>query len=48
MNDAALHKKKVNMFTGESTRKVVDRPYTYEEIKKIWVFQTLEPKLSPY
>jgi integrase len=35
MNDVALNKKKINMFKGESTRKVVDRAYTYEEIKKI-------------
>jgi len=34
MNDVALNKKKINMFKGEYSRKVVDRAYTHEEIKK--------------
>jgi integrase len=35
MNDIILNKKKINMFKGEFSRKVVDRAYTHEEIKKI-------------
>jgi len=35
MNDIALNKKKINMFKGEFTRRVSDRAYTYEEIKKL-------------
>jgi integrase len=35
MNDVALNKKKINMFKGEYSRKVVDRSYTHEEIKKV-------------
>jgi site-specific recombinase XerC len=32
MNDVPLNKKKINMFKGEFTRKVVDRAYTHKEI----------------
>jgi integrase len=35
MNDVILNKKKINMFKGEFSRRVVDRAYTHEEIKKI-------------
>jgi site-specific recombinase XerD len=35
MNDVSLNKKKIKMFKGEYIRKVVDRAYTREEIKKI-------------
>jgi site-specific recombinase XerC len=35
MNDLPLNKKKINMFKGEFRRKVVDRAYSHEEIKKI-------------
>lgn len=35
MNDVSLNKKKIKMFKGEYTRKVVDRAYTHEDIKKI-------------
>jgi len=35
MNDISLNKKKIKMFKGEYTRKVVDRAYTHEDIKKI-------------
>jgi hypothetical protein len=35
MNDVSLNKKKIRMFKGEYFRKVVDRAYTREEIKKI-------------
>jgi len=35
MNDVILNKKKINMFIGEQTLKAVDRPYTYDEIRKI-------------
>jgi integrase len=44
MNDVALNKKKINMFKGESSRKVVDRAYTYEEIKKILDVSDLRQK----
>lgn len=35
MNDVSLNKKKIKMFKGEYTRKVVDRAYVHEDIKKI-------------
>ncbi|MFN2434509.1 MAG: hypothetical protein ABR515_03950 [Nitrososphaeraceae archaeon] len=35
MNDMPLNKKKINMFKGEFFRKVIDRAYKPEEIKKI-------------
>ncbi|HSA73433.1 MAG TPA: hypothetical protein VLD84_05705 [Nitrososphaeraceae archaeon] len=35
MNDVSLNKKKIEMFKGESIRKVVDRAYNHEEISKI-------------
>ena len=35
MNDVVLNKKKINMFKGESSRKVTDRAYTHDEISKI-------------
>ena len=35
MNDIILNKKKINSFKGESTRKVTDRAYNHEEIRKI-------------
>lgn len=35
MNDIPLNRKKINMFKGEFSRKVIDRAYPYEEIKKI-------------
>jgi len=34
MNDVPLNKKKINMFKGEFSRKVIDRAYTDKEIKK--------------
>lgn len=34
MNDVVLNKKKINMFKGEFSKIVVDRPYTHEEIAK--------------
>jgi integrase len=45
MNDVALNKKKINMFKGESTRKVVDRAYTQLEIKKILDVSDLRAKI---
>jgi len=45
MNDVALNKKKINMFKGESTRKVVDRAYTHLEIKKILDVSDLRSKI---
>ena len=35
MNDVSLNKKKIKMFKGEYTRKVVDRAYNHEGSKKI-------------
>ena len=35
MNDIPLNKKKINMFKGEFSRKVIDRAYTDKEIKKL-------------
>jgi len=44
MNDIALNKKKINMFKGEFTKKVSDRCYTHEEIKKILDISDLRMK----
>lgn len=44
MNDVALNKKKINMFKGEFTRRVSDRAYTYEEIKKLLDISDLRMK----
>jgi len=44
MNDISLNKKKIKMFKGEYTRKVVDRAYTHEEIKKILDVSDLRAK----
>lgn len=45
MNDVTLNKKKINMFKGEYSRKVVDRAYTHEEIKKILDISDLRCKV---
>ena len=45
MNDVSLNKKKINMFKGESTRKVVDRAYSHDEIKKILDVSDLRSKI---
>ena len=45
INDVTLNKKKINMFKGEYTRKVVDRAYTHEEIKKILDVSDLRSKI---
>jgi site-specific recombinase XerD len=34
MNDLTLNNKKIKMFKGEYSRKVVDRVYSHEDIKK--------------
>ena len=34
MNDISLNKKKIKMFKGEYSRKVVDRAYEHKDIKK--------------
>jgi nucleotide-binding universal stress UspA family protein len=44
MNDVSLNKKKIKMFKGEYIRKVVDRAYTREEIKKILDVSDLRSK----
>jgi len=44
MNDVFLNKKKIKMFKGEYIRKVVDRAYTHEEIKKILDVSDLRAK----
>lgn len=45
MNDIPLNKKKVSMLKGEYSRKVVDRAYTHEEIKKILDISDLRTKI---
>jgi site-specific recombinase XerD len=35
MNDITLNKKKIRMFIGEPTLKVIDKPYNHEQIQKI-------------
>lgn len=44
MNDVSLNKKKIKMFKGEYTRKVVDRAYFHEDIKKILDVSDLRAK----
>lgn len=45
MNDIILNRKKINSFKGESTRKVIDRAYTYDEIQKILNVSDLRMKV---
>ncbi|MFN2434326.1 MAG: hypothetical protein ABR515_03015 [Nitrososphaeraceae archaeon] len=45
MNDIPLNKKKINMFKGEFSRKVIDRSYKHEEIKKILDVSDLRMKV---
>lgn len=45
MNDVPLNKKKINMFNGEFTRKIVHRSYTHEEIGKILDVSDLRMKV---
>jgi predicted protein tyrosine phosphatase len=45
MNDVSLNKKKINMFKGESTIKVVDRAYSHDETKKILDLSDLRSKI---
>jgi site-specific recombinase XerD len=45
MNDIPLNKKKINMFKGEFTGKVVDRAYTHEEIRKVLDVSDLRMKV---
>lgn len=44
MNDITLNKKKIKMFKGEYTKKVVDRAYTDKDIKKILDVSDLRAK----
>jgi integrase len=44
MNDISLNKKKIKMFKGEHQRKVVDRAYRHDEIKKILDVSDLRAK----
>jgi hypothetical protein len=44
MNDVSLNKKKIKMFKGEYTRKVVERAYTPEEISKMLDVSDLRTK----
>ena len=46
MNDVVLNKKKINMFKGEFSRTVVDRPYTHEEIAKALNVADLRMKVA--
>jgi site-specific recombinase XerD len=45
MNDIPLNKKKINMFKGEFTGKVIDRSYTHEEIRKVLDVSDLRMKV---
>jgi site-specific recombinase XerD len=45
MNDIPLNRKKINMFKGEFTGKVVDRAYTREEIRKVLDVSDLRMKV---
>jgi integrase len=45
MNDVVLNKKKINMFKGEFSRKVIDRAYTHQEISKILQVSDLRMKV---
>ena len=44
MNDVTLNKKKIKMFKGECTRKVLDRAYEQKDIKKILDVSDLRAK----
>src|SRR6188508_1229260 len=44
MNDISLNKKKIKMFKGEFSRKVVDRAYTDKDIRKILDVSDLRAK----
>ena len=44
MNDIILNKKKINMFKGEFSRRVSDRAYTWQEIKKMLDISDLRMK----
>lgn len=44
MNDVSLNKKKIKMFKCEYTKRVLDRAYTREEIKKILDVSDLRAK----
>jgi integrase len=44
MNDISLNKKKIKMFKGEYSRKVVDRAYTDKDIRKILDVSDLRAK----
>lgn len=37
MNDISLNKKKIKMFKGEYSRKIVDRAYTHEDINYLFI-----------
>jgi hypothetical protein len=45
MNDVVLNKKKINMFKGEFSRKVIDRAYNHQEISKILQVSDLRMKV---
>ena len=45
MNDISLNKKKIKMFKGECSRKVVDRAYTREHIKRTLDVSDLRSKV---
>ena len=46
MNDVVLNKKKINMFKGEFSRTIIDRPYTHEEISKALNCADLKMKVA--
>ncbi len=45
MNDVFLNKKKIKMFKGEYVKKVVDKAYEYEDIKKMLDVSDLRAKV---
>lgn len=45
MNDISLNKKKIKMFKGEYSRKIVDRAYTHDDIKKTLDVSDLRSKV---
>jgi integrase len=44
MNDVVLNKKKIKMFKGAYSRKVIDRAYTHQEISKVLAVSDLRMK----
>jgi hypothetical protein len=45
MNDISLNKKKIKMFKGEYSRKIIDKAYTHQDIKKTLDVSDLRSKI---